>query len=150
MSHLIALATTDDEIARCHPVMAQLRPHVTEESFVPRVRRMQKSGFHLAFLTDDGIVRAVAGYRFLDQLVSGKVLYVDDLVTDAAARSRGHGEALLAWLTAEARAAECEHLELDSGVQRAGAHRFYFRHGLSITGYHFRSPPLRGSTTPKE
>lgn len=144
----ITIAASDDEITRCHGVMAQLRPHVPLDGFVSRVRRMQQHGFHLAYLADDGVVRAVAGYRILEQLFSGRVLYVDDLVTDADTRSRGHGAALLQWLEARAREAECEYLELDSGVQRAAAHRFYFRHGLSIIGYHFRTPPLRGGVPP--
>lgn len=142
----IALALTDDEITGCHDVLRQLRPHVPLEGFVPRVRRMQQEGFRLAYLTEAGVVRAVAGFRVLEQFVSGRVLYVDDLVTDADTRSRGHGAVLLQWLRDHAREAECEYLELDSGVQRAGAHRFYFRHGLSIIGYHFRTESLLGAT----
>lgn len=139
----IALAETDEEILRCHAVMAELRPHVPLDGFVARVRRMQGDGFRLAFLAEGGEVRAVAGYRMLDQLVSGRVLYVDDLVTDSEVRSVGHGAALLAWLQEQARTEGCAYLELDSGVHRAGAHRFYFRHGLSIIAYHFRSGPLQ-------
>ena len=144
MSH-IAIAETDDDILQCHAVMVQLRPHVPIEGFVARVRRMQTTGFRLAYLRDSGGVQAVAGFRVLDQLVSGRVLYVDDLVTNEQQRSTGHGAALLTWLQDLARADDCEFLELDSGVHRAGAHRFYFRHGLSIIGYHFRTAPLRSS-----
>lgn len=133
----IALATTDADIARCFPVMQQLRPHLVAADFVARVRRMQREGFHLAFLESDGAVRAVAGYRYYDKLFSGKNLYVDDLVTDTTQRSHGHGRALLAWLTAEARAHGCTQLELDSGVQRHDAHRFYLRERMHISAYHF-------------
>lgn len=133
----IALATTDADIARCFPVMQQLRPHLVAADFVTRVRSMQREGFHLAFLESEGAVRAVAGYRFYEKLFSGKNLYVDDLVTDATQRSHGHGRALLAWLTAEARARGCTQLELDSGVQRHDAHRFYLRERMHISAYHF-------------
>jgi GNAT superfamily N-acetyltransferase len=136
----IRLAQTDSDIARCFPVMAQLRPHLIASEFVVRVRRMQQEGFHLASLQDNAAVRAVAGYRYQDKLFSGRNLYVDDLVTDAAERSHGHGAALLAWLLAEARAHECAQLELDSGVQRFDAHRFYFRERLHISSYHFVVP----------
>lgn len=148
MRHHIALAESDAEIAGCHPVMHQLRPHVPLDGFVARVRRMQGEGFRLAYLAEAGEVRAVAGFRVLEQLVAGRVLYVDDLVTDGAARSTGCGAALLAWLRERARADGCEYLELDSAVQRAGAHRFYFRHGLTIIGYHFRTEPLRRDAPP--
>ena len=133
----ISLATTDAAIAGCFPVMAQLRPHLVESDFVARVRRMQAAGFHLAALEADGTVRAVAGYRYYDKLFSGKNLYVDDLVTDGAQRSKGHGRALLAWLYEQAHAHGCEQLELDSGVQRFEAHRFYLRERMHISAYHF-------------
>jgi GNAT superfamily N-acetyltransferase len=140
---LIRPAETDAEIGRCFAVMHQLRPHLDEAGFLPRVRRMQAEGYHLAYLAEaDGTVHAVAGYRLYDKLVSGRNLYVDDLVTAPGARSRGHGRALLQWLIAQARALGCDQLELDSGVQRFDAHRFYFRERLSISAYHF-SLPLR-------
>lgn len=136
----IALARTDSEIARCFAVMVQLRPHLVEADFVARVRRMQPEGFHLAFLEADRAVRAVAGYRYHEKLFSGRTLYVDDLVTDTTQRSQGHGARLLGWLREEARARDCVLLELDSGVQRFEAHRFYFRERMHVSAYHFVVP----------
>jgi GNAT superfamily N-acetyltransferase len=137
MPTTLALAETDAAIARCFPVMQHLRPHLVAADFVARVRRMQGEGFHLAYLEVDGAVVAVAGYRYHEKLFSGKNLYVDDLVTDPHHRSRGHGRTLLAWLAAEARRHGCDQLELDSGVQRADAHRFYFRERMHVSSYHF-------------
>jgi GNAT superfamily N-acetyltransferase len=136
----IDLATTDAQLARAFPVMHQLRPHLDAAAFAGLVRRQQATGYELAVLEDDGQVQAVAGFRTLEQLVRGKVLYVDDLVTNAAARSRGYGDALFDWLVARARATGCAALELDSGVQRHGAHRFYLRKRMDITAYHFVLP----------
>ena len=83
-------------------------------------------------------VCAAAGYRFLESLFSGKFLYVDDLVTRESDRSCGFGGQLLDWLIEQAREHGCENLELDSGVQRFDAHRFYFSKRMSISSYHFR------------
>jgi GNAT superfamily N-acetyltransferase len=136
---VIDQAETDSQIAACFDVMRQLRPHLTDtDAFVARVRVQQANGYMLAALRDDGIVRAVAGYRIIENLYSGRVLYVDDLVTDAACRSAGHGAALLDWLVAQARAQQCHTFELDSGVQRFGAHRFYLNHRMDIVAHHFR------------
>jgi GNAT superfamily N-acetyltransferase len=134
----IRLATSDEDIVRCFPVMQQLRPHLDEREFVPTVRRQQAGGYELALLEDGAIVRAVAGFRLMDNLVSGRILYVDDLVTDSATRSRGYGKELLTWLIDRARAAGCQHLELDSGVQRFDAHRFYLSNRMIISSHHFR------------
>ena len=63
--------------------------------------------------------------------------YVDDLVTDESERSLGYGGALFDWLVAEARAEGCGKLELDSGVQRFAAHRFYLTKRMIISSHHF-------------
>ena len=135
----IAVATTQEDVRRCYPVMHELRSHLVEEKeFMERVVRQQKQGYQLAFLESEGKIHAVAGYRFLESLFSGKNLYVDDLVTRDVDRSRGYGGQLLDWLVDLARTNRCETLELDSGVQRFDAHRFYFSKRMSISSYHFR------------
>jgi hypothetical protein len=101
----ISLARTDAEIADCFPVMAQLRPHLEASRFVERVRRMEHDGFQLAALRDGhGVVQAVGGFRIYENLVTGRQMYVDDLVTNDATRSHGHGKALLRWLSDFAKA----------------------------------------------
>lgn len=129
--------TTDEEIAATYPVMRQLRPHLDESGYPATVIRMRESGYRLASVIDEGRVRAVAGFRVQEFLAHGGFLYVDDLVTDEAARSGGYGKLLLDWLEGEARERGCGKLQLDSGVRRAEAHRFYFREGMSISSFHF-------------
>lgn len=136
-------AHTDDEIRACFPVMAQLRPHLAAEEFVSRVRRQMESGYRLAYVEEAGRAVAVAGFWLIENLAWGRFLYVDDLVTDEAERSRGHGERLFEWLVAEAKRNGCGELHLDSGVQRFAAHRFYLRQRMNITCHHFavKLPP---------
>jgi len=74
----------------------------------------------------------------LENTFSGRFLYVDDLVTDAARRSRGVGKALLGQCERVARELGCRDFVLDSGVQREQAHKFYFREGLTISAYNFK------------
>jgi GNAT superfamily N-acetyltransferase len=84
-----------------------------------------------------GGVLGVAGYRVIANTSNGRKLYVDDLVTAADHRQRGVGAALLAELVTRARAQGCRVLDLDSGVQRFPAHRFYLGQGMAITAHHF-------------
>jgi len=130
---------SDQDILATSNVMRQLRPHIKAEAYLSVVRRMMGSdSYRQAAVRESGVVRAVAGYRFMEMLYCGKILYVDDLVTDENTRSHGHGRTLLDWLVSEARENGCAELHLDSGVQREYAHRFYFREGLTINAYHFR------------
>ncbi len=137
MSREVRLAVTDDEIRAGFPVMQQLRPRYREEEFVARVRLQQEQGYRLALLWVDGAVVAAAGYRVGENLAWGRYLYVDDLVTDGARRSAGHGGALLGWLRSRAHEAGCDELHLDSGVQRFDAHRFYLTQRMNLTSHHF-------------
>jgi GNAT superfamily N-acetyltransferase len=134
----IRVAASDEEIAACFPVMRELRPSIAEREFVSRVRELAASGYLLAYATDADQVLAVAGFRIGDNLAWGRFLYVDDLVTLASHRSKGHGAALLDWLRRFAADNACSQLHLDSGVQRKDAHRFYEREGMGLFGYHFR------------
>ena len=133
----VRLAESAAEIARCFPVMLHLRPLLVADEFVGRVNAQQAQGYRLAYLEHEGAVVAVAGFRVMEMLSSGRTLYVDDLVTDPAHRSHGHGKAMLDWLQGYAREAGCETFSLDSGTQRWEAHAFYFRERMRVTSFHF-------------
>ena len=129
---------SDAEIVSTFATLRELRPHLQPAEFLATIRRMQKTdGFRLAAVVEGEARPCVAGFRLGENLSRGKFLYVDDLVTAEAARSRGHGKAMLAWLEDRARQAGCAALSLDSGVQRFAAHRFYLRERLDIVCHHF-------------
>lgn len=120
------------------PVMRQLRPHLDEERYLAAVARMRETdGFRLLAASVNGKVAAVAGFRVMEMLYCGRILSIDDLITDEAMRSRGLGTALLDWLTREARSLGCGQIHLDSGLQRLDAHRFYERESFKKTAFHF-------------
>jgi GNAT superfamily N-acetyltransferase len=133
----IRIASTDDEIAACFPVLRELRPQLVESEFVALIRRLEAGGYRLAFLEEAGRPVCVAGFRMGENLPWGRFIYVDDLVTDPEQRSKGHGARMLAWLRDQARTAGCEQLRLDSGVQRKDAHRFYEHQGMRLVSFHF-------------
>ena len=150
MQMKIVEALTREEVAHCFPVMRQLRLHFKEEkTFVEQVERQRGDGYRMAFVEEGGKVRAVAGYRMTESLYAGRFCYVDDLVTEEASRSCGYGGALFDWLVAQARAAGCQNLELDSGVQRFAAHRFYLLKRMSISSHHFTLALAEPSSSPQ-
>lgn len=133
-------AETDEQIASTFDVMSQLRPQLERSEYVPTIRELMSSdGTRLLALREDGVVRAVALYRIMRMLYCGRLLYIDDLVTDAGTRSRGFGSRLMAAIKAEAEAQGCSEIQLISRVTREQAHRFYFREGFGIECFHFRT-----------
>ncbi len=133
----IFLAKSDSEINACYDVAVQLRPAYTKDSFLAQVQKQMSQNYKLAYLKNNEAVCAIAGFRYSENLAWGKFLYVDDLVTANEHRSKGYGKALLDWLIEQAVLNQCQHLELDSGVQRINAHRFYAREKLLHTSHHF-------------
>lgn len=138
MQNKIAIAETDAEITDCFPVMAELRPHIRAEDFLPRVKKLEAAtGLRLAYLSDDE-VKAVAGFRISEWLaVEGKYLEIEDLVTKSGERSKGYGGELFDWLASYAARNGCSHLRLVSNVARVDAHRFYERKGMIHAAHYF-------------
>lgn len=142
---MLALAVTDDAgavlsadwLAKAETVHRQLRPNLVTD-YCARMTAIFANGGRMAVVVDGEAVLAVAIWRVIENTSEGRRLYVDDLVSDDAHRSHGVGKCLLGWLEQKAVSLGCDALALDSGVQRAGAHRFYFREGMHIPAFCFR------------
>lgn len=138
----------EDGVRRCYPVMLQLRPQLVSESdFVTRWRRQAADGYRLLALLDGPRIVALAGFRVQENLVYGRFLYIDDLVTDEVLRGAGHGERLMAGLKKEARALGCDKLVLDTPLSNSLGQRFYFRNGLLATALRFNIAVAQQSET---
>ena len=124
-------------LARAEGVHRQLRPSLPAD-YAGRLAEVFANGGRMVVVVEGGAVRALALWRLIENTYEGRRLYVDDLVTDEARRSQGFGERLFGWLEERARQLGCDVVALDSGVQRAGAHRFYFREGMHIPSFCFR------------
>jgi ribosomal protein S18 acetylase RimI-like enzyme len=123
-----------------YPVLHELRDHLSLEEFRRRYTEGYNEGYRIVGLFDAGECQAVGGYRMLTNLVHGRFLYIDDLVTTGTRRSRGYGKALNDYLMGVAQNEGCDTVTLDSHTSRVRAHRFYFREGYVITSFHFGRP----------
>ena len=131
-------AETAADIDACWKVLHQLRPQLADAAeLVARVQRQRAQGYRLLAAWRDGRVVGAAGYRISENLIHGRFVYVDDLVVAADDRRGGIGARLLEEVAAEARAAGCARMTLDTGLDNSFAQRFYFRWGLLATGLHF-------------
>ncbi|MDR0564742.1 MAG: GNAT family N-acetyltransferase [Azoarcus sp.] len=127
-------------LPKAEPVHRQLRDQLPPgtDAYRAVLEEVLQGGASLSLAVEGEAVRGVALWRIIYNTYEQRRLYIDDLVTDAAFRSRGVGHALLDWLENQAKALSCTVLALDSGVQRSGAHRFYFREGFTIPSFCFR------------
>ena len=129
----------DQELHTAFVLMQELRSHLTDAAaFIAQVRRQAEQHYRLLGLWRDGELQALAGYRLQENLIYGRFLYVDDLITASAARSHGLGAKLLDALKEEARGQQCAWFVLDTALGNALGQRFYYRQGLLGAGMHFR------------
>jgi ribosomal protein S18 acetylase RimI-like enzyme len=134
-------AETEAEVAACFQVMVLLRPHLNSvEDFVTQVARQHAAGYRLLAAWLDAAPLALAGYRFEENLIRGKFVYVDDLVTATEARRNGIGARLLDAVSAIGRDAGCAHLVLDTALDNVLAHRFYYRERMLARALRFSRP----------
>ena len=134
-------AETPADITACWPVMAQLRPHITTaDELVTRVMRQNQAGYRLLAAWRGNTVIGLAGYRVQENLIRGRFLYVDDLVTEATERRSGLGARLLAAMRERATAMDCPTLVLDTALDNVLGHRFYYRNGMLAAATRFAQP----------
>lgn len=127
---------SESDIRRCFRVFAHLRPHLDEAEFVKRVRTQAAEGYGIAYIEDGEAVVAAAGFRVLHFLAWGRILYLDDLITDPQRKKSGYGSALLDWVERKANELGCAELHLDTGYQRHDAHRLYLNKGMDFSCHH--------------
>lgn len=133
-------AADEPLLAALFNVFQVLRPHLDLHEFSQRVCRQAAEGYRIAYIEEDGQVLAVAGFRVVHFLAWGRVLYLDDLVTDPGQKRRGLAGALMDWLKQHAAVQGCAELHLDSGYQRHDAHRLYLNQGMVMNCHHFAVP----------
>ena len=133
-----AVKTTTD-IVFCQDVIKGLRPDLDMNTSVSQVIEMMKEGYQLLYITDDNNKKAAAfiGFRTLQMLRTGKIIYIDDLFTLAAYRGRGYARALLSHVHQQAKASGVKSVHLDSGYTKHDAHRLYLNKGYILECLHF-------------
>jgi GNAT superfamily N-acetyltransferase len=134
---LIDLKAGDPQWAHALPVLQELRPHLTEQLLDQVLQEGEPQGLRFTAVFAGERCVAIAGWRIIANTSAIRKLYIDDLSTAATERSRGYGRMLLDALRERAVEAGCRAMDLDSGVQRFDAHRFYLRERMNITAHHF-------------
>ncbi|PYZ97621.1 GNAT family N-acetyltransferase [Alteribacter lacisalsi] len=117
---------TESEIRQAYQVMRHLRTNLSEDDYMKLVKEARElDGYRMMVLDHDGKIAVVAGFKPMITLYYGRFVWVCDLVTDPAIRSKGFGEALLKAVHQWAKDEGYERMALSSGLQRTEAHRFY-------------------------
>ena len=131
------------ETASVFAALSVLRPTLNDiNQFVEQVNNVQRAqGYRLLGLFEEGKTNAVAvcGFREKTDLVSGRHIHIDDLITIPQSRCCGYASRLLdkvREIAAEQGITQI-HVDCHVGSERTIAHRVYFQQGFEIQSYHF-------------
>ena len=140
------LGITDDDVEAIWPIMHQLRDHLDFETFKHRYLEIYEgANYRIVVLVVGEDIRAAAGFRFYVNLYCGSTVYIDDLVTADAWRSKGYGGQLVKYIESVAESVGANAVRLDSAIHREDAHRFYEREGFQFTSKHFMKVLAEGT-----
>jgi ribosomal protein S18 acetylase RimI-like enzyme len=115
---------------RFFDLLKELRPHLSFSEF--KFILNHADNYQMVALEEDNRLVALMGYRILHDFVHGKHVYIDDLVTASAERSKGHGAVLLKHAEDIAREHGCKNLRLCTGVENEAGKRFYERESWNM------------------
>ena len=123
--------------ARIVELAALLNPSIPPEELAHRLSvQWGHDGYHCFGLFHDDHLIAIASAWISVRLYGGKLVELDNVIVDPAARG-GVGSYFLERLQEWALGEGCRRMELKTYVANSRSHKFYFRHGFSIYAYYF-------------
>ena len=141
-SDLTIRELSTEELPSILPLIEQHNPKLTPGELRRRLEAMIPHGYHCIAAFQRGHMVGVAGYWLGVKFWCGEYLEPDNVFVLPELRSAGIGAKLMDHLEDKAREMKCKIVALDSYVTYSGAHKFYFRRGYEITGYHFTRPAV--------
>ncbi|MBX7095499.1 MAG: GNAT family N-acetyltransferase [Flavobacteriales bacterium] len=126
-----------EEMMEQFPLLKLLTPGLDQHSTTQMLREMIQSGYRMLGLFEGSTCLGLSGIWVATKLYSGKYLEIDNFVTHPDYRSKGIGKLLIEEIERIAQKEKCKVIMLDAYTVNTEAHRFYFREGFVVKGFHF-------------
>lgn len=94
--------------------------------------------YHCFGVMENNKLIAVSSSWITIRLYSGKQLEIDNVIVEPSIQSKGIGAQFLIEIEKWALKNECETIELNTYVANSRSHKFYFKMGYEILGFHFQ------------
>ncbi len=133
---IIELKTAGD-FEPAYRLVEQMNPTLSKSEFNKRLKKMLSQGYRCIAYVENGQYIGVCGFWQGTRFWCGDFIDLDNVVVDEKQRGKNIGKKLVAWVEDLAKQTRCTQTGLDSYVTSDAAHRFYFREGYIIKGYHF-------------
>jgi GNAT superfamily N-acetyltransferase len=116
-----------------------LNPKKTKQELTNYLNEMfQFDNYRCFGLYQNKTLVGVSGAWITVRMYSGKQLEIDHFVIDESIRSSGLGNTFISLIEEWSVKNDCKTIELNAYVQSDRAHKFYFKMGYKILGFHFQ------------
>ncbi len=102
-----------------------------------RFEEMFTQNYECVGIFDQDKLMGVTGLWYQTRHYAGKSCETDHVYIHPDYRSKGVGNGLFAFIEKHAKKKGCEAIELNTYVQNAPSHKFYYKEGFNIIGFHF-------------
>ncbi|GJM14456.1 MAG: putative N-acetyltransferase YhdJ [Pseudohongiella sp.] len=117
----------------------QLNPETDRQILADRLEEMfgHENYYCFGFYVDEDLIGISSGW-LTTRFYSGKQLEIDNVIIAGDQQSKGYGKEFLTQLESWARDRGCSTVELNTYVNNARSHKFYFNEDYRILGFHFQ------------
>jgi GNAT superfamily N-acetyltransferase len=128
--------TTIPEMLAVFHVLAHMYPDMTYEEYASILPDRLSGGYRMLGVFDGDKCVCTGGFWVSFRFYCGKFIQLDNMVTLPEYRSKGVGKLVTDWIKETGKSEACERVLIDTYVENFEAHRFFFREGFIIRGYH--------------
>ncbi|MFB9057955.1 GNAT family N-acetyltransferase [Mariniflexile ostreae] len=120
------------------PLVQKLgREPISEAVLKIRFAEMVKQNYECAGIYEGERLIGVSGLWFCTRHYSGRSMELDHVYIEDGYRKKGLGQQFFKWLQNYAKEKNCEVAELNTYVANIQSHKFYYKEGFEILGFHF-------------
>lgn len=135
-----------NELASIYPMLKVLNPGLSKPVFLARLKLMKPLGYRAIAVYAGNRMVGISGFWMRARFWCGREMDIDNFVVHPDWRRAKVGDRMLAWLEKKAKQEKVQVMVLDAYAHNALAHRFYYRHDFTVTGFHMTKTP--GSRVP--
>jgi len=119
------------------PLIKELNESLSELMIKERFLECLEDNYRLLSWNESGKCVAIVGYRIDIKIFSGRSMYIDNFCVEKSLRSTGLGKAVIEHVEKIAYDRGCEKCILDTFTSNTRSHKFYYREGYEVWGFHF-------------
>jgi GNAT superfamily N-acetyltransferase len=127
---------TIKEMLSVFDVLSHMYPSMTKEEYDSITPDRVKDGYRMLGVFDGEKCVCTGGFWISYRFYCGKFIQLDNMVTIPKYRSKGVGKLITDQIKNIGKTEGCAKVLIDTYVENFEAHRFFFREGFIIRGYH--------------